>query len=323
MKAIPASGLALAAMLLCGGCETDFYAKQIVQPNTDRGKQALWVTGTGKQLIMRKQIDLSQPFSMPDGTEIDVWVIKARPPEGEAASDAARLGTALLLHDLRESKAFLLDAGRRLAKRGYDVVLPDLRAHGRSTGTYVTYGTVEKQDLKRVMDLLINAGSVHADVYVLGIKFGAVTGIQYAAIDPRCKGIVAIAPFRDAASEARRMIFPLAPAMSNQDFEKVLARAGQLANFDPHLASSERAAASITCPLLIAHGMFSVPPAECQAIHDAARGPKKLQAVAPLPGPEQMRMLADYQGWLVDKLHHVATKSLAEAPPATQPAGGL
>jgi len=323
MKRMTIAVAALAGLGLCAGCEQDFYAKQIIVHNTDSGKLALDLTGPAEQLIKQKRIDLNPRLTMADGTEIDVWVIKAK-----ADPPAPPRATALLLHGLTASKAKYLRAGERLAKMGYDVVLPDLRAHGHSGGDYVTFGAKEKADVKQVIDALVGGGTVHRDVYVFGETLGAATAIQYATIDTRCKGIVAVDPYRDAASQGRRLLVLLAPAMSNRDFDKCLARAGEIADFDPNQASSEIAAASVTCPLLIVYGLLSVPAEDCKAIYDAAKGPKKLQPIAPLPGPEQLGFLADYQGWVADKVHKMATSGvLDESPkpapaPATAPAGG-
>lgn len=316
MRRIAPLVLAAAFLACCVGCEKDFYARQIIAHNTDSGKLLLDLTGSPEKLKEQNRIDLHQRVTSADGTEIDVWVINAKP------ADASRHpGTALLLHGLTESKANYLRAGGRLAKMGYDVVLPDLRAHGESGGKYVTYGALEKHDVKAVMDSLIGAGRVQPNVYVFGATLGAATAIQYAAIDPRCKGVVALTPYKDAASMGRRTIALTAPTMSNRDFEEVLNRAGELGGFNPHEASSEMAAMSLTCPLLLVHGLLdmSVPLEHSEAIFAAAAGPKKLLVVT--PGPEQVALAVVLDSWIAEKLNYVATTGLKEpAPPASQPA---
>ena len=175
-----AIGLLLVAMGVCVGCEKDFYARQIIEYNTDSGRLLLNLTGTAEQLLKRKRIDAHRSITVADGTKIDVWVLKAKRDRGSAG------GTALLLHGLGESKAKYLRAGEHLAKMGYDVVLPDLRAHGRSGGKYVTYGALEKLDVKAVMDDLIGSGTVHKNVYVFGVTLGAATAIQYGSVSLSC-----------------------------------------------------------------------------------------------------------------------------------------
>jgi len=314
----------LVAAGLCVGCERDFYARQIIQHGTDSGNKLIMnLTGTAEQLRKQKRIDDHRPMVMADGTKIDVWVIKAR------AAGSAR-ATALLLHGLGESKAKYLRAGENLAKMGYDVVLLDLRAHGRSGGQYVTYGALEKRDVHAVMDELIGMGAVHKDVYVFGVTLGAATAIQYAAMDARVKGVVALTAYKDAPSVARQALALVAPTMSEKDFEAVLVRAGEMAHFSPHGTSTETAATTLTCPLLLVHGLLdisvpvSVPLEHSQAIYKAAKGPKKLIVVT--PGPEQLALGVVLDQWIAEKIDYIATTGLkaeAAAPkpqPATKPA---
>ena len=321
MKRVGLSFLAVALAGFCLGCEKDYYAKQIITCDTGSGKLALRMLGTGEELMKQKRIDQHHRFLMADKTPIDVWVIKARPGEGKEIR-----ATALLLHGLGESKGtrYLFVAGQRLAKMGYDVVLMDLRAHGRSGGEYVTHGALEKHDVKSVMDSLIGARTVHPNVYVFGRTLGAAVAIQYAAIDPRCKGVVALTPYRDVRSFGRLRLAPLAPALSQKDYETHLARAGEIASFDPEDASAVAAASKLSCPLLLVHALFdlralvglAVPVEHSQDIRLAARGPTKLILVTPVA--EQIALALILDRWIPDKIHMLATKGLEET--ATKPA---
>ena len=312
MKRIAAVLLSLAASALCVGCQTDFYARQIIEYNTDSGRLLLNLTGTGEQLIKSGRVDHHRVVTSADQTKIDVWVIEAESADPNAATAK---GTALLLHGLTESKAKYLRAGQRLAEMGYDVVLLDLRAHGRSGGKYVTFGAWEKLDVKAVLDELIGDGAVHEDVYVFGVNLGAATAIQYAAIDSRCKGVLALTAYKDAPSIARRTIGLMAPTMGEVEFQKVLARAGELADFDPVKASAETAAGNVTSPILLVHGLLdvSVPVEHSQAIYGAAGGKKKLLTVT--PGPEQIALAIIMDQWIADKIDLIATTGLQEPPP--------
>jgi pimeloyl-ACP methyl ester carboxylesterase len=174
------------------------------------------------------------------------------------------------------SKAWFLTMGGKLADRGWDVVLPDLRAHGASGGQHITWGAKEKHDLRAVMDRLLADGKVSGRIYVAGSSMGASVAIQYAAIEPRCRGVMAIAPPRSALEICRRILF----FVKLTDFDAAMGEAARLADFDPDDASAEQAAKRLHCPLLLIHGVwdFIVPFQHSEAIYLAAKCPKKLQA---------------------------------------------
>lgn len=293
---------------LCGGCGTDYDGRRIIQPDTGQGKLDLAFRGPGKGFGGSDISHESRRIEASDGVEIDVWVLKAK-------GDSPSRGTMLILHGLGWSKASFpyLGAGERLAKMGYDVVLPDLRAHGDSGGKYITYGAKEKHDVKSVMDALIADGTVNESVYAFGVTLGAATAIQYAAIDPRCKAVFAMTPYKDGLSMARFQLSML----SDEDFQKAVEKAEGLADFKFADSSSVAAAADLTAPLLLAHGILELsPPKEhSDAIFAAAGGPKKLLPIT--PGPEQIALFAIMEDWIAEKMNTLATEGLpAEGLPA-------
>ncbi len=295
---ISTAGLLIA---LCAGCgSVEDNARQIIEYNTDRGKVAQSILGTGEHLVSAGSIDLHRRYKAPDGVQIDVWVLKAEQVEEGKSSR----GTIVILHGLTESKANFpyFKAGKVLARKGYDVVLPDLRAHGRSGGRYVTYGAKEKHDVKAVVDGLLGEGEIAEPIYVFGASLGATTAIQYAAIDPRCKGVMAMTAYKDARSIARGRL----PFVSAEDFKAAMEKAGQMAKFDPDEASSVKAAAKLTnTPLLLVHGILdlTVPGEHGEAIFKAAGGPKKLIL-------KPIFEFAVIEDWIADQMDSLVTKGL-------------
>jgi alpha-beta hydrolase superfamily lysophospholipase len=319
-----ALSLALVLVLVAiPGCQQDFYAQKVLTHDTTPGRVQENLVGTGEQLQKQGRISSHVAVAMPDGASIDAWILKARAAKGGVAPTAK--GTVLILHGLAESKGTYpyLGAAQRLSQRGFDVVLLDLRAHGRSGGKYVTYGGREKYDVMAVMDQLCSKGDVSAPIYVFGVTLGGATAIQYAAIDPRVKGVIAVAPYKDARSMMRWQLALLAPTMSSEEFGKVVANAGKLGDFAPEDASCVEAVKKLKCPLVLYHGMLdlSVSLENSQAIYDAAHEPKRLVVVT--PGPEQVAMAMVLEDWIADRVSELAAGKLpgAAAPqPATQTA---
>ncbi len=296
---------AVTACAAVGGCTTDEYARQIIQQDTGFGKIREAMTGTSEQLVKNKTISAARQYAMPDQTEIDVWVVK--PDGGESR------GTVLVLHGLCDSKVTYKRLAGMLSEKGFDVVLPDLRAHGRSGGKYVTFGALEKYDQKRVIDELVGEKLIAEPLYVFGASLGASVAIQYAAIDPRVQGVMAMAPTRDMRAFARKLL----GLLSEQDFEKALARSGQIGNFDPAEASALEAAAKLTCPLLLVHGKLDtvVPYTDSEAIYAAAAGPKELELV---PWASHLGVLFGQEAKMVEGIEKLASGRLPT--PASQPA---
>jgi cephalosporin-C deacetylase-like acetyl esterase len=169
------------------------------------------------------------------------------------------------------------------------------------------------------MDSLIGRGAVGGQaIYAFGATLGGATAIQYAAIEPRCKGVMAFAPFKDARSVAGRIMLVFAPTMGQADFNRTLARAGELANFDPADASSVEAARKFAGPLLLVHSLLdvAVPFSDSQAIYDACRGKKKLDVL--MPGPEQIAWVV-WEDWIASAIDQMARGNLEVPLPTTAP----
>jgi alpha-beta hydrolase superfamily lysophospholipase len=303
----------LFAGLLClAGCQ-NYYSNKILTQDTSSGKLAMTLVGTGPQLCQQKKIDDHQVVLAPDKTGIDLWVIKSKLP------DKAPRGTAVLLHGMNESKAAFpyFGAAKPLNAMGFDVVLIDLRAHGRSGGKYITYGAKEKYDVRAALNQLTKSRTVTAPFYLFGSNLGGAIAIQYAAIDPRVKGVVALAPYKDFSSIANWQMTFIAPVMSAKEVEKVISIAASTGEFDPGDASALRAVKKLTCPLLLVHGIldFSVPIAQTQEIFAAATCPKQMVLVT--PGPEQAAMALILEDWIALQIDKVATGQLATTQPAT------
>ena len=288
---------------LCGGCTVDQAARKLVMRNRGTAIGLFLPRNSGEQLKDKGTIDAYKTCQGAGGIAIDVWVINARGADDKPAKKTR--ATMLLLHGLHQDKAGYLGIGQRLARKGYDVILPDLRGHGDSGGGHITYGAKDKTDLKLVVDALIRDKLVAPDIFVFGANLGGAVAIHYASIDSRCKGVFAVAPYA-GLREIARYWYPL---MSEKDFEKVLVKAGDIAGIEVAATSTVAAAGKLKCPIVISHGLLdrSAPREHAVAIHKAAPEPKKLM----IPGPEHV--LGDifvFEDWIADGMDDLATKGV-------------
>ncbi|MCE5278206.1 MAG: alpha/beta fold hydrolase [Planctomycetaceae bacterium] len=294
----------LAAALGAAGCSTGgtFGALELIEPEVSPGRAALRMLGGPARMLKRGRIDAHRAVAAEDGTTIDVWVIKAKPGTPQADKPPAQRQAVVLLHPMMMSKSWFLSLGERLAAKGYDVVLPDLRAHGDSGGQYITWGALEKTDIKVVMDTLTAEGLVGPTIYVVGASLGACVAVQYAAIDPRCKGVLAMAPPTGIEGVANI----LGPLSTQDDLDSSINRAGSLGGFSTAEASAVRAAANLTCPLIVVHGALDmvVPIAHSREIFDAAKGPKQFIT---LPLADHTSVQVGRNGAIIEEIEMLKT----------------
>jgi uncharacterized protein len=272
-----------------------FYAHWLLRHTRLPGLLRLAMLGSTRRLLAAGRVDKYLRFPAAEGVELDVWLIRSR-----GGAPAPR-GVVLLVHGLWDSKGRFFRLGELLARRGFDVILPDLRRHGRSTGRHTTFGALEKRDVAALVDHLLAAGEVRGPLWVFGYSMGAAIAVQYAAIEPRVRGVVAAAPFQDGWSIARRAV----PLMSQAKYRAVWARAAQIAGFDPAESSTLTAAGALRCPLVVVHGRCDliVPYRHGRAVFQAAAGePKRLHIVC---WAGHMSLLLMGRRWFADRIEEV------------------
>jgi pimeloyl-ACP methyl ester carboxylesterase len=233
-------------------------------------------------------------------------------------------GTVLVIHGIYARSFWMMPHARRLAKAGYRAVLVDLRGHGRSSGEMLGYGPREARDVAQVIDSLGRRGLVAGKIGVFGISYGATTSIHLAAVDPRVRAVVAVAPFntmREAVPQFGRAMVPIVgKAISEEAYQRAIDEAGRLGGFDPDASSAAEAIKRTQAQVLLLHGTHDrvVPARNSRAIHAAAPDHSRL-AMLPLLGHTTIwadprsevtgRAWAWFDRWLIG----------ADAPPAPMP----
>jgi pimeloyl-ACP methyl ester carboxylesterase len=298
--------LALALLLLsctvgCGDKCLTFASALVTPPNLQspiRGTQAPPDELAGMRV--RKQLNLNVG---PPSAQLSVWVIDpigeqvefeylksfderqvlrikpATQPTLQSTTTPTSKGTLFILHGLMDRKehAPYEIYAIYLARHGYRVVLADLRGHGRSTGHRISYGAHESRDMVQIADALAKENLLAGDIGVLGVSYGAAVAIQWAAIDPRVRAVVALEPFsslRDASADAAptilghyRLLF------SKRDIRKSIDLMGELADFDPDKQSPLASIKKCEIPIVLIHGGDDdfLKPAHSRRLRDANR----------------------------------------------------
>ena len=181
-----------------------------------------------------------------------------------------RRGAIVYLHGIADNRASGRGVIERYRRRGFDMIAYDSRAHGESAGDVCTYGYYEKDDLRRVVDML-----APGPIVSVGASLGAAVALQHAATDNRISGVVAAEVF----SDLRAVVRERAPFfLTNNTIETALRIAEQRGRFRVDAVSPVAAAKRIRVPVLLIHGAEDrdTAPAHSKRVHDALAGPKRL-----------------------------------------------
>ena len=92
------------------------------------------------------------------------------------------------------------DLAVALSRRGFCVLMIDLRGHGQSGRARFGFGRTERRDVLGAVDWLVARGFRPGRIGVLGISMGAATSIGAAAEDDRIGALVADSSFAELAS---------------------------------------------------------------------------------------------------------------------------
>jgi pimeloyl-ACP methyl ester carboxylesterase len=207
--------------------------------------------------------DISIPAD--DAVVLRAWNLKPRKGFTRAV---------ILLHGLSDNRAGMMGYGQFFLRHGYDVLMPDARAHGMSAGEIATYGIRESNDLHRWLDWL-QLNEQPACIYGFAESMGAAGLLQSLHSESRFCAVAAESPFssfREIAYDRVGQFFHAGPWVGRIIFRPVVECAFIYAkwryrlNFD--LDSPERAVESTTVPVFLIHGQVdsNIPVRHCRKI---------------------------------------------------------
>lgn len=232
----------------------------------------------------------------PDGAVLRGWKVRPKNPNGS---------WVLVFHGVADNRVGVVGQSEFLLRAGFSIVMMDARAHGASGGPIATYGWLERNDTRAIIDALfysenhkyvIRQMSVNPNLpsipppafhlFALGESMGAGIVLQSAAADPRIEAVVAEAPFanlREASYDyAGLRKYPwLGKTLFAPGTWTLLYRDEKLAGFPVAEVSPVKAVASRAFPVLLIcdEKDDALPCRHAEMIYAAARGPKQLWVV--------------------------------------------
>jgi fermentation-respiration switch protein FrsA (DUF1100 family) len=139
-------------------------------------------------------------------------------------------------------------------RRNFNILLVDLRHHGRSGGANITWGVQEKHDLAVWASWVLAQHGKEAVLGTLGESLGGATVLQHAAIDPRVAFTIADCPFSSLRGLLTHVLktdyrLPPSPLLELGEFWCRV-----LAGFTFAAASPINSMDKIQTPVLLIHG---------------------------------------------------------------------
>ena len=121
--------------------------------------------------------------------------------------DPGSRGTVVFLHGKGGNATEWLPDALRALDAGSNALIPDLRGHGRSGGEFITFGLLERGDVRRALDE--TKKRFGADVRRVGLhacSYGGAPALQLAGGDASIRALWLESPFGDVLGMARHYL---------------------------------------------------------------------------------------------------------------------
>lgn len=285
MKAVAGAGLLAAA---CGGEIAYFYGRTMKRGRA-KTERTMKMAGTDWNQYMplieeRKAAMLERPYS-------DVW---------KTSFDSLKLHATYfpVLAQGREKKKIVIcfhgytsqgmsdyiGLSDYYQKRGFAMLLPDARAHGKSEGEYIGFGCLDRQDALGWISWAISELGEEVEILLHGTSMGAATLLMLSGLSlpAQVKGIVADCGFTSPKEVFTHVLhsmyhLPAFPLIPGADLVN-----RRLAGYGMDECNAKREVEKATVPILFIHGDADtfVPCSMCEEIYEHCASPKSKLIVA-------------------------------------------
>ncbi|MCF0218875.1 MAG: alpha/beta hydrolase [Muribaculaceae bacterium] len=288
-------GLLLAALV----CVTFYMVNYSLAPDPERGNTALAYEKLYERVPdMKPWVDSLQQR----GLWRDTFVVM---PSGERAhalylrGDSAKGRTAIVVHGYKDTSLKFAYLGRMYQRDlGYNILMPDLHAHGQSEGDAIQMGWKDREDVMRWIDVaeeLFRDSVGESRIVVHGVSMGAATTMNVSGeqLPDYVRCFVEDCGYTSVWDEFSKQLddqfgLPTFPLLNSASLLTKLRYGWSFGEASPleQVAKCER-------PMLFIHGDSDtfVPTWMVQPLYDAKPGAKELWLA---PGSEHAKAYLDH-----------------------------
>lgn len=174
----------------------------------------------------------------------------------------------------------MADAAMHYYQKGYNVLVPDLRAHGQSAGKIIGLGWQDRWDLIGWIDQIIEKDP-EAEIVLHGGSMGAATVLMASGekLPDNVQLLIADSSYTSVYSEFKGMLKRLTQYPINRFMELANSYSKKVAGYSLLQASVTRQLGSNHLPVLFLHGKEDkfVPVTDTDTLMEATAGEKQLQ----------------------------------------------
>lgn len=162
-----------------------FWLSSLLTRASTRPRDRL-ITTTPKNLGAADYREVSFPST--DGVRLSGWYVPA-------PAESSRRMTVIFAHGLFRSRQEVLHRAIDINKRGYSVMLFDLRNHGDSGKSPCSFGYLERQDVEGAIQFVRTISQPGERIVAYGVSMGAAATLLAAAETDDVAGVISDSTF--------------------------------------------------------------------------------------------------------------------------------
>ena len=191
--------------------------------------------------------------------------------------------TIILSHGVTYTRLGMVKYMPIFRKRGFNILIYDLRYHGKTGGPNCTFGFYEKNDLKILVDWWLERLNGVGIIGSMGESMGAAIALQHAALDPRLDFVISDCSFSTLQDQAAYRLqqdfhLPAAPFIQIGSIFCKLLTGMKISDIRP-----EKDVQKIKSPVLFIHSRPDtyIPPAMTEELYQNKKTGRKQLYLAP------------------------------------------